>query len=792
MRRNVRSRLLSALIPLAIAGCAEAPQGATRAPAPRAGSAVTVSGLEDAVTIASDRLGIPAIRAASREDALRALGFVTARDRLFQLDLLRRSSGGRLAEVLGRDLLEADTRQRLYGVPQAAAAILARLPGSQRAALDAYAEGVNAYLRGAETLPVEFRQLGYRPEPWRPEDSVLVVLEMFRALSATEDAERMHTVLTRSLPKGVTSFLLEDTDPYTKALLGAQAPASPPLPVEELRALVAQSRRARAPSAGVLGEDAGEAPVGSNGWAVAGQRTRDGRAIVANDMHLELGVPNIWYRAELRYGDRELAGVVLPGVPVIIVGTNRHVAWAMTNLMGDVMDLVRIEVHPERPDAYRTPSGWERFDVAQETIKVRGGPDTTVAVRRTIWGPVAPQPLLGAPVAIRWTALDPEGVDLGLLEMDRARSVDEAAAVMNAAGGPGCNVLLADRRGRVAWTVTGRMPRRRGLDGAISVSWADGRAGWDGYLPPAALPRVVDPPSGFVVNANHRMPLAEGAPVLGRDYAHGYRAYRITERLREARPVAEADLLAVQLDTRAEHFGFYRDLALRALGEEAASRRPALAEARRALTAWDGRADASSVGLPLLSRFRRALADEVFAAWLAPSRAAEPTLELDLPDIDTPLQRALDERSPDLVPAPEGGWDAFVLAALERAMTTLRQEHGARPLDQLEWGAVNRVRIAHPLGASPDLAARLNMPDEPLPGCGSCVRLASRRFGASERLVVSPGHETEGILHMPAGQSGDPTSPHYRDQQRAWVDGRPLPLLAGPAAHTLTLVPERR
>ncbi|WP_437913632.1 penicillin acylase family protein [Sorangium sp. So ce302] len=792
MRRSVRSLLLSALASLAIAGCAEKTQGTALAPAPRAGDAATLAGLERAVTVTSDRLGIPAIRAASREDALRALGVITARDRLFQMDLLRRSSGGRLAEVLGRDLLEADTRQRLYGLPRAAAAILSRLPESQRAALDAYADGVNAVLRSAEALPIEFQKLGYRPEPWRPEDSVLVVLGMFNALSVTEDIERTQTVLTQRLPEGVMSFLIESIDPYTKALLGAQDAASPPLPAEELRALVAQSRKERPQRERVLSEDAGEAPVGSNGWAVAGQRTRDGRAILANDMHLELGVPNIWYRAELRYGEREVAGVVLPGLPLVIVGTNRHVAWGMTNLHGDVMDLVRLDTRPERPDEYLTPSGWKRFDVAQETIKVRGEPDATIAVRSTIWGPVAPRPLLGAPVAVRWTALDPEGVDLGLLEMDRVRSVDEAVAVLRAAGGPGCNVLLADRGGRVAWTVTGRMPRRRGFDGSVSVSWADGRAGWDGYLAPAALPRIVDPPSGFIVNANHRMPIGEGAPVLGHDYANGYRAYRITERLREARPVTEADLFQLQLDTQAEFFGFYRDLALRVLTEEAVSRRPALAEARRAAAAWDGRADVSGVGLPLLVRFRRVLADDVFAAWLGGSRAAEPGLTLALPDIDTPLQRALDARSADLVPAPAGGWDAFVLAALEKAMIAVKQEHGGRPLDQLEWGAVSRVRIAHPLGASPELAARLNMPDEPLPGCGFCVRLATRSVGASERLVVSPGHEQDGILHMPAGQSGDPLSPHYRDQQRAWVDGRPLPLLAGPAVHTLTLVPERR
>lgn len=800
MKRDIRSLLASALVSLAAAGCAERAPGVTRAPAQRAGNATTLSGLEDTVTVTSDRLGIPTIRAASRQDALRALGLITARDRMFQMDLLRRSSGGRLAEILGRGLLEADTRQRQFGVPQAATAILARLPESQRAALDAYAEGVNAYLRSPEALPVEFQKLGYRPEPWRPEDSVLVVLGMFNALSESEDIERTQTVLTQSLPKGVMPFLLDSVDPYTRSLLGAQAAAPPPLPAEALRALVAQGRKERKerppgpPSRRVLSEDAGEAPIGSNGWAVAGKRTRDGRAILANDMHLQLGVPNIWYRAELRYGEREVAGVVLPGVPVVIVGTNRHVAWGLTSLLGDVMDLVRLETLPERPGEYRTPSGWSRFDVAQETIEVRGEPDASVTVRSTIWGPVAARPLLGAPVAIRWTALDPEGVDIGLLEMDRVRSVDDAVAVMSAAGGPGCNVLLADRDGRVAWTVTGRMPRRRGFDGSVSVSWADGRAGWDGYLAPATLPRVVDPPSGFIVNANHRMPLGEGAPVLGHDYVNGYRAYRITERLREARQVAEADLFQLQLDTRAEFFGFYRDLALRALTGEAVSKRPALAEARRAVAAWDGRADVSSVGLPLLVRFRRVLADDVFAAWLGPNRAAEPDLELALPDIDTPLQRVLDThaRSADLAPAPAGGWDAFVLAALEKATTAVKQENGGRPLDQLEWGAVSRVRIAHPLGASPELAALLNMPDEPLPGCGFCVRLAVHAVAASERLVVSPGHEQDGILHMPAGQSGDPRSPHYRDQQRAWVDGRPLPLLAGPAEHTITLVPERR
>ncbi|HEU4404963.1 MAG TPA: penicillin acylase family protein [Polyangiaceae bacterium] len=741
--------------------------------------------------VATDGLGVPEIRAASRQDAFRALGYVTARDRLFQMDLLRRKSAGRLAEILGPPLVEGDARQRLYGVPRAAAAIVARLPADQRAALDAYAQGVNGYLEGARALPLECELLRYRPEPWRPEDSVLVVLGMFQALGDSEEQERTRTVLAHSLPPAVAAFLSADVDRYTRALLGPQAPAPPPMPVDDLRALSAQGRRGGAAASGVLGASAGEPPAGSNGWAVAGTRTVDGRAILANDMHLDLGVPNVWYRARLRYADVDLAGVVLPGVPLVAVGTNRHVAWGLTSLEGDVMDLVRLETDPGRPGEYRTPSGWRRFDVAREAIKVRGGADVAVDVRATIWGPVSPRPLLGQAVAVRWTALDPGAVDLGLLAMDRARTIEEAVSVMNRAAGPTNNVLLAGRDGRVAWTITGRIPQRRGLDGSVSLPWADGRAGWDDYVPPDRLPRVLDPPAGFVVSANNRVPTGEGGPALGHDFANGYRAYRITERLREARGATEASLFQIQLDARSEFFDFYRDLALAALDERAVAGRPLLAEARRALEAWDGRAEASSgAGLGLLVRFRRMLADETFAAWLGGCAPADPTFEFALSDIDTPLQRALERR--DLLPAPSGDWGPFLATVLEKAAAEVKRRQGGRPLDRLEWGALNRVQIAHPLsGAFAGAAPPLDMPAEPLSGCGFCVRMAAGTLGASERLVVSPGREGDAIFHMPAGQSGEPRSPHYRDQQRAWVEGRPLPLLPGPAARELSLAPAR-
>lgn len=729
---------------------------------------VVVPGLAAGVTVGFDERGVPTIEAGSRLDAIRGLGYVTARDRLFQMDLLRRRSAGRLAEILGAALVPADLRQRTYQLPAAARVILARLPADQRAALAAYAEGVNAYLAAAAP-PVECERLGYRPEPWRAEDSVLVVLVMFQTLGDTEAQERARTIMTRTLPPSVVRFLIGDVDPYTRALLGAEAPATPPLPIAELAALT----RGRAPRAVRVNSEA--AAPGSNAWAVAGTRTRDGRAILANDMHLDLGVPNLWYRAGLRYQDSAVDGVVLPGVPLVVAGSNRHVAWGLTNLEADAMDLVELALDPRRPDEYRTPSGWRRFDTEVEHIAVRGEAPREVTVRRTIWGPVT-EPLLGRPVAVRWAALDPAAVDLGLADLESARSIDEAIAALNRAGAPACNAILADRAGRVAWTVTGRMPRRHGFDGAVSVSWSDGRAGWNGYRTPAELPRLVDPPAGFVVNANHRMP----GPRFGHDFANGYRAYRITERLRATPTVTEADLFRLQLDTRSEPFESYRAIALDALDEAAIADHPERAAARRALVAWDGHADRDSIGLALLARFRRTLIDLLFAAWLHPCRAADPAFAFTLADADTPVLRVVRERPPALVPPSATSWDDVVLAALDRALAEL-----GSPADRVVWGAVNRVEIAHPLRAP-----ELGMLDEPLAGCGFCVRLAAHTLGASERLVVAPGREREGILHMPGGQSGDPRSPHYRDQQRAWVEGSPLPLLGTSTVHTLRLAPE--
>ncbi|WP_447599373.1 penicillin acylase family protein [Nitrospira sp. Nam80] len=748
----------------------------------------SVEGLAAPVSITSDEYGVPTIVAESRADALRALGYVTARDRLFQMDLLRRSTAGELAEILGRAAVANDIKQRRLGLHQAARAIYDRLPIDQREAVEAYTQGINSFLAQAMALPPEFLLLGYAPQPWHQTDSLLVVLAMFQMLNLYEDDERMRTVMAKALPPSVVSFLLPDVDLYTHAVLHETDPDRfhVSIPVKELAAMRRPPGSDQSRYADVIRE---KPVVGSNGWVLAGGRAAGGRAMLANDMHLDMTIPNTWYRVRLHYEDVDMMGLVIPGIPVVVVGTNGHVAWGVTNVEGDFVDLVRLDLNRDDPNQYKTPYGWRRFEGRREVITVKGAPDEIVYCMDTVWGPVAEQPLLGHKVAVRWTGLDPDAVDIGLLHMDGARTVNDALDVMNRAKGPANNVLLADADGHIAWTFTGKIPVRRGFDGSVSVSWADGEKGWAGYVPAEDLPRIIDPPSGFIVSANQRM-LVQYPYTVGHSFVGGYRAYRIAEQLRGMRQAQEPDLLRIQLDTKSEVYEFYRRIAREVLTDEAVRSNSGLAPLRRAVDAWDGHADIDSVGYDFLIQFRDVLARSIFMPLLERCRAEDRQFTY-VGGMETPLRALLTARVPELSPTGQGAdaWRSFLIDALERTWRDLQNHYGVSP-ENITWGRINRLQIQHPLsGALPGLSWLLDMPDSESPGCDSCVRVLSGRVSATERLVVSPGKVEDGILHMPGGQSGHPLSPHYRDQQQAWSQGTALPFIGLLPRHMLTLVP---
>ncbi|WP_447971448.1 penicillin acylase family protein [Nitrospira sp. M1] len=756
----------------------------------------SIPGLSAPVNVMFDALGVPTVNASTRADAMRALGYITARDRLFQMDWLRRTSAGRLAEIAGKSVLPVDIQQRVLGMQQMAHAIAKQLPVAQRVVLEAYVEGVNAFVLQTNTLPFEFHFLGYRPEPWAIEDCVLVMLGMFHPPEWMIEHERMITVMKHALPPDVFNFLTWDFDPYTTSLLRERQEVGlpdeiPPIPVESLVTLkksVMSQRTSQTPHP--LDKYWGR---GSNGWALAPSKTANGRTMLASDMHLPISIPNLWYRVRLRYETHELNGVVLPGIPAVIVGTNGSVAWGFTDPFVDALDLVTVETSSDHPDAYRTADGWEPYAVRREVVKVKGGPDVPVDVKMTKWGPVARKPLLGKFVAIHWVPMDPHAADFGLLHMDQANTIHEAISVMNQSRGPAMSAVLADNQGHIAWTLMGRVPLRKGMTGFSSVSWNDETVGWQGYIRPEALPRIVDPPSGYVVAGNHRMVGKEYPHTIGHDFPNGYRGHRITERLKVLENVSEADMLALQLDTVSQPYQFYRQVALDLLAKHQDHLSPSLEELQDVLAEWNGRADVDSAGLGFLQHFQRSLKNNIFEPYLTECRAHDQDFSYWAGDTETALRRLLTAKIPSLLPgaAHYPTWDAFLLSVLQKSVKQVLEKHETKSLKKLKWGDFNRQTYGHPLiHVFPGLTGVLGLPNEAMPGCGECVRASSGVVGATERLVVSPGHLSDAVFEMPGGQSGDPLSPHYRDHHRAWVEGLPTSLLPGPVRHTLSLRPE--
>jgi penicillin amidase len=529
---------------------------------------------------------------------------------------------------------------------------------------------------------------------------------------------------------------------------------------------------------------------GSNCWAVDKSKTANGRALLSNDMHTGLSVPNLWYRVRLCYGDVDLSGVIIPGIPMILAGSNTSIAWGLTNMLGGCLDLVPLEIDPAQPDHYLTADGPKPFGTIKESIKRKRGDFVETEVKTTIWGPVLEKKLRGQPVAMRWTALDPACVDFGLMHMEQAKTVEEAVRVINRFGGPPLNVLAADERGRIAYSVCSKLPARHreaGLDSAEA-----GKA-WTDYIPPDELPSLTESPTGFLVNANNLSVGNQYPYLLGSGFPQSYRAYRISERLREMSNVTEADMFVLQGDTACEIYEFYRQLAIDALTDQETAEDSELAIVRRDLRAWNGKADLDSLGLVFLTYFRERLAQSVFTPIVRSCAEADENFLYAWPNLDMPLRLILSEKPAELLPEPTryATWNQFMVATLKAGIADLKAATGVRSLENLSWGKLNKAEVYHPLAQKDrSLAGRLlNMPEDPLPGSIFSVCSSEPSYGASIRMVVTPGLESGGILHITCGQSGHPLSPHYADQNEFWASHKPLPFLPGPSVHTLTMSP---
>ncbi|MET0288592.1 MAG: penicillin acylase family protein [Pseudoxanthomonas sp.] len=761
---------------------------------------LALPGLSAPVAISRDALGVVTVEAGNEIDMARALGYVHAQERYFEMDLMRRTSAGELAELFGPIAIEVDRRHRVHRMRARLEAHLDAFAGGHRSALQAYTEGVNAGLGALRTRPWPYLLLRQQPRPWTAADSALTGAAMYFDLQdAGNQRELQLARLQPRLPDSLYRLLTHPGSSWDAPLLG-EAFGDATLPTAEhvdLRQLATADGRAG------LADEA-RAP-GSNNFAVAGRLTATGSAIVADDMHLGLRAPNLWFRARLRYDDPQapggkvdVSGFTLPGLPSVIVGSNRHVAWGFTNAYVDTADW--FAVRPCTEGAATAPC--DAVQTRRERILVAGAAPVDLDVTETAYGPLLTQADGQPPLALRWVAHLPGALNLGLMEFARAGDLQQLLASADRTATPAQNLVAGDIQGHVAWRVLGALPQREGhcnTQTLVEPASADGQrcAPWNFSL--ARAPLLQDPDNARLWTANARVVDAQGLQQVGdAGYALGARAKQIRDDLLQRERFDEQQLLAIQLDDRAVFLQRWWSLLQ---DESRQPHSPALASLGQAAHPWSGRASPEAVSYRLVREWRDAVHERVLAGLVAPA-GADLGKSFSVPQLEGIVWPLLQARPVHLLPPhytcgargeppascdDSTGWHAL----LEDAAKAVIDADTGTPLQERSWGRRNTAAICHPLAAALPgvLHSRLCMPAEPLAGDTHMPRVQAPGFGASQRMVVSPGHEENGLIHMPAGQAGHPLSPFWGAGHEAWVHGRSTTFLPGQAAYTLHLRP---
>jgi penicillin amidase len=795
--RTWLKRGVVALLLLILVACASS-WWLLRGSLPQLDGRLPLQGLSAAVTLSRDTNGTVTIDAANEADAWRALGYVHAQERYFEMDLMRRSAAGELAALVGPKALDVDKQHRLHRLRARVQQHMAAMAGDKRAALDAYVAGVNAGLAALRTRPWPYLLLREVPQPWRAEDTPLTAFAMYFDLQGGDDLRELALWrMQPHVPPALYALLAHDGSRWDAPLEGA-ARGDAVLPGPEavnLRALPdavasAQSEarfEARFETRAEARSEEKGIP-GSNNFAVAGTLTRDGRAILSDDMHLGLRAPNIWFRARLRYLDAhapggrvDVQGVTLPGLPAVVAGSNGHLAWGFTNSYIDSMDWKL-----ETPCSTASTHACAPITRYLERIDVAHGQPLPFPIEETAWGPVAKRQHDGRVLSLRWSAHLPGAVNLGLARFAAAGNLEDALSIAQTVGMPTQNLLLADTQGNIVWRLLGPVPQRA-ASCTLHASVEDPRKEDCPPWPQSARdnPLLRSPAHDRLWTANARVLDGPALANVGDGgYTLGARQAQIRDGLQTRNHFTERDLLNIQLDDRALLLTPWHQLLQ---ARAAAGKTPALQALAQAASTWEGRASVDSVSYRIVRGWRLAVHKRIADGLTAPAQAAlgKDFLMPELPQLEGIAWPLVTQRPLHLLPRKYASWEAL----FEDAATEVRndlQAHG--PLQQRTWGERNTAAICHPLAAAiPFAKPWLCMPADPLPGDGNMPRVTGPSFGASERMVVSPGHEAEGYFHMPGGQSGHPLSPFWGAGHEAWVQGKPTPFLPGPAQHTLTL-----
>jgi penicillin amidase len=772
-----------------------------RASLPVLDGAILVPGLSARVEVLRDARGVPHIRAQSIADAVFAQGYVTAQDRLWQMDLSRRNAEGELSEIFGDRTLRLDIESRTLGLPQVAGSALAELTPDERRLLGSYTHGVNAFIEShRDRLPVEFLLLRYQPQPWREIDSVGVALNLATSLSQTWETDLMREHIAVKLGKDLSSDVFPDHSPLD-------------VPVAEVQPSAPFGARTKSGDMFFNGFDSGDcrlsivncrltqskignqesptAGVGSNNWVVNGSHTKSGKPLLANDPHLAHSIPSVWYMIHLKAPGLDVTGVSLPGLPFVLLGHNQHIAWGMTNTGPDVQDLYIEKFDSRDPRKYLHNGQWEDADLRDESIKVRGRGDYHFTFKVTRHGPVISHDG-NRDLALQWTLLIPHAVRLPFFHINQASNWQDFTAALRDFNVPMQNCVYADAEGNIGYYAAGLVPIRKQGNGAVPVPGSTDDYDWTGFIPFDDLPHSFNPPSGMIATANGRIVPDNYPYFITARWEAPFRTARIFQLLREGGSFTSSDMLRIQTDILSLEDEWLAKQLLAAAGKQLPSS-PAAQFALQVLQGWDGEARTDSTATLVLEVTRRALLTRILK-----SKLGDDLSGYRWPLSTMFLQNVLDENLTRWLPPGDSDFNMTLMKSLDDGIRQIpalvhSQNHAA-----WRWGDTIPLTFHHPLsGGLPFLRRWLDVGPFPQAGTGTTVKQTTSRVGPSMRMVVDFSDLDQSVQNITLGESGQVFSPYYRDQFSAWYGGQSFPMLFSDAAvekgavHKLVLEPGR-
>jgi penicillin amidase len=801
-----------------------------RASLPQLEGAIQVAGLSAPVEVLRDARGVPHLRASSLQDLFFAQGYVTAQDRLWQMDLSRRLAEGELSEVFGERTLRLDLENRTLGFRQASQRALAELSPEARAPLAAYANGVNAFIAShRDRLPLEFLLLNYQPRPWGEIDSLGVALNMVKTLNTSWRTDLMRERIRAKLGSELSADLFPDHSPLDEPVaelppgskvspqkkladpppnsggleptmldepVAGLPPGNPAIPQRKQAIPLPGCGDLDPTLAALLSAGGDRNPgLGSNNWVVSGAHTQSGKPLLANDPHLDHSVPSVWYMVHLKAPGLNVIGGSLPGSPLVIIGHNEKVAWGMTNTGPDVQDLYTESFDSRAPNRYLHNGAWVDAEVRDEVVKVRRKQDYRFTVKVTRHGPIVAH-AGGRDLALRWTALEPHALPAlfnAVSKIGLAQNWELFTAALRDDTGPMQNFVYADMDGNTGYYAAAWVPIRKQGTGAVPMPGSTDDYDWTGYIPFEDLPHSYNPSSGIIATANGRVVPDDYPYFITSHWDAPFRTARIFQLLRAGKAFTVDDMLRIQTDIVTLEDSWLAGQLLKADFHH----HPQDPDAQYAISLlrhWDGEARMDSAATLVCEVTRQALLERIL----------KPKLGDDLSGYHwgmstTFLENVLANNWTRWLPRGDSSFEETLIESLEEGVKQIPSRVGSRSHDAWKWGNTIPLTFYHPLGqGSPLLGRLLDVGPFPQAGTATTVKATTSRHGPSMRMVVDLSTLDHSVQNITLGESGQVFSPYYRDQFEAWYNGRSFPMSFSDAAveqatvHKLVLRPDKK